>query len=59
MDLSRRDAARKMDGWVELAHVVSMAGHKAQEELDAGRVRFRYLDEGYWGCSTAPVEYPD
>lgn len=32
VDLSRRDAARKMDGWVELAHVVSMAGHKALPE---------------------------
>lgn len=32
VDLSRRDAARKTDGWVELAHVVSMAGHKALPE---------------------------
>ena len=26
-DLSRRDAVK--DGWVDIAHVVSMAGHKA------------------------------
>ncbi|CAJ1330092.1 unnamed protein product [Effrenium voratum] len=28
-DLSRREAALKADGWVDLTHVVSMAGHKA------------------------------
>merc|ERR1712060_527905 len=28
-DLSRQDAAQAHDGWVELTHVVSMAGHKA------------------------------
>mmetsp|Transcript_6257 Transcript_6257/g.14421 ORF Transcript_6257/g.14421 Transcript_6257/m.14421 type:complete len:792 (+) Transcript_6257:81-2456(+) len=28
-DLSRREAAQKADGWIDLAHVVSMAGHKA------------------------------
>lgn len=28
-DLSRRDQAKDADGWVDMAHVVSMAGHKA------------------------------
>eukprot|EP00933_Yihiella_yeosuensis_P057167 TRINITY_DN5678_c0_g1_i1.p1 TRINITY_DN5678_c0_g1~~TRINITY_DN5678_c0_g1_i1.p1 ORF type:complete len:810 (-),score=187.50 TRINITY_DN5678_c0_g1_i1:331-2760(-) len=28
-DLSRRDVAQDQDGWVDMAHVVSMAGHKA------------------------------
>ena len=30
-DLSRRDAVK--DGWVDMAHVVSMAGHKALEGI--------------------------
>merc|ERR1712046_64234 len=28
-DLSRRDSVQAADGWVDMAHVVSMAGHKA------------------------------
>merc|ERR1711934_360913 len=28
-DLTRRDSVQAADGWVDMAHVVSMAGHKA------------------------------
>merc|ERR1740121_960685 len=28
-DLSRRESVQAADGWVDMAHVVSMAGHKA------------------------------